>query len=140
MKASALFEDKALPADLDVVEVRFTPQSTTVDLQSYRSGRMWRVEFAGAVGHRLLDEGALLEFWPGCSTPNGCIFRIESGGWFEQECGRQGFLLRDTQPHLPEYFVTGENGCVSVLSHSPPELMEVLGAELPPAAKAPSAA
>jgi len=103
----------------------FTPKATHIDLQSQSTGRLWRVRFLGAEGHRVLDEGDLLEFWPECSTPNGSIFRILSGGWFEQECQRQGFLKRDTQPGMPEYFITGENACISIISHTPPELSEL---------------
>ena len=125
MNVVALPEARTLPRDLDVVSVVFTPMATHVDLQSQATGRTWRVRFLGAEGHRVLDEGDLLEYWPQCSTPNGSIFRIESDGWFEQESQRQGFLKRDTQPQMPEYFITGENACVSVLSHVPPELFEL---------------
>jgi hypothetical protein len=125
MNVVALPEARTLPPDLDVVSVVFTPKATHVDLQSQATGRTWRVRFLGAEGHRVLDEGDLLEYWPHCSTPNGSIFRIESDGWFEQESRRQGFLKRDTQPQMPEYFITGENACVSVLSHVPPELFEL---------------
>ena len=125
MNVDALPEAKGLPQDLDVVCVVFTPHATHVDLQSQATDRIWRVRFLGAEGHRVLDEGDLLEFWPECSTANGSIFRVQSGGWFEQESRRQGFLKRDTQPGMPEYFITGENACVSVLSHVPPELFEL---------------
>jgi hypothetical protein len=125
MNVVALPEARDLPRDLDVVSVVFTPEATHVDLQSQATGKTWRVRFHGAEGHRVLDEGDLLEFWPHCSTPNGVIFRIENAGWFEQESQRQGFLKRDTQPQMPEYFVAGENACVSVLSHSPPDLFEL---------------
>lgn len=124
VNAAPIPEAKALPLDLDIVSVVFTPEATHVDLQSRSTGRLWRVRFLGAEGHRVLDEGDLLEFWPECSTPNGIIFKVMSGGWFEQECQRQGFSKRDTQPEMPEYFIAGENACVSVLSHTPPELSE----------------
>ena len=126
MDASPILEARELPRDLDVVSVVFTPEATHVDLQSQSTGRVWRVRFQGAQGHRVLDEGDLLEFWPECSTPNGSIFKITSGGWFEQESQRPGFLKRDTQPGMPEYFITGENACVSVISHNPPELSELV--------------
>ena len=125
MNVVALLEASYLPRDLDVVSVVFTPKATHVDLQSQSTGKTWRVRFLGAEGLRVLDESDLLEFWPQCSTPNGTIFRIESNGWFEQESQRQGFLKRDTQPHMPEYFITGENACVNVFSHVPPELCEL---------------
>ena len=128
MNAAPIPEAEGLPRDLHVVSVVFTPDATHVDLQSRSTGRLWRVRFLGAEGHRVLDEGDLLEFWPECSAPNGVIFKVTSGGWFEQECQRQGFLKRDTQPEMPEYFITGENACVSVLSYTPPELSELVQA------------
>jgi hypothetical protein len=126
VNAAPITEAEELPHDLDVVSVVFTPEATHVDLQSQSTGRLWRVQFLGAEGHRVLDEGDLLEFWPECSTPKGRIFKVTSGGWFEQECQRQGFLKRDTQPEMPEYFIAGENACVSVISHTPPELFELV--------------
>ena len=83
MQVAAISEAKELPRDLDVISVVFTPEATHVDLRSRSIEKVWRVWFAGAEGHRVLDEGDLLEFWPECSAPNGCIFKVLSGGWFE---------------------------------------------------------
>lgn len=125
MNVVALSQGKDLPRDLDVVGVVWTPEETDVDLYSRAAGRLWRVRFLDAGGHRVLDEGDLMEFWPQCSARNGTIFEVLSGGWFEQECKREGFLKRHTQPEMPEYFIGGQNACVSVISHVPPELVEV---------------
>lgn len=122
MQSEALAPFSTLPADVQIDEVRFTPRETNIILESPSTGTRWRVRFFGASGVRVLDEGDLLEFWPECSTPNGRIFRIHSGGWRDQEAKRGGFLMRHTQPEIPEYFVAGDNECVSVFSHTPPEL------------------
>jgi len=122
MQSEALAPFSTLPADVQIDEVRFTPRETNVTLESPSTGARWRVRFYGASGVRVLDEGDLLEFWPACSTPAGRVFRIHSGGWRDQEAQRGGFLMQHTQPGIPEYFVTGDNECVSVFSHEPPEL------------------
>lgn len=122
MQSEALAPFSTLPADVYIDEVRFTPRETNVILESPGTANRWRVRFYGASGVRVLDEGDLLEFWPECSAPNGRVFRIYSGGWRDQEAQREGFLMQHTQPEIPEYFVAGDNECVSLFSHAPPEL------------------
>lgn len=122
MRSEPLAQFSVLPADVQIDEVRFTPQETNIILESPSTRARWRVRFYGASGVRVLDEGDLLEFWPACSAPSGRVFRIHSGGWRDQEAHRGGFLMQHTQPEIPEYFVAGDNECVSVFSHDPPEL------------------
>ena len=122
MQSEALAPFSTLPDDVQIDEVRFTPRETNVILESPSTGAKWRVRFYGASGVRVLDEGDLLEFWPACSTPAGRVFRIHSGGWRDLEAQRGGFLLQHTQPDIPEYFIAGDNECVSVFSHDAPEL------------------
>ena len=122
MQSEALAHFSSLPADVQVDEVRITPMETNIILESQSTGTRWRVRFDGASGVRVLDEGDLLEFWPECSAPNGRVFRIHSGGWRDQEAQRGGFLMQHSQPEIPEYFIAGDNECVSVFSHVPPEL------------------
>jgi hypothetical protein len=122
MQSEALAPFAILPADVQIDEVCFTPRETNIILQSPSVQTRWRVRFYGASGVRVLDEGELLEFWPACSAPMGRVFRIHSGGWRDHEAQRGGFLMQHTQPKIPEYFVAGDNECVSVFSHEPPEL------------------
>jgi hypothetical protein len=108
--------------DIDVDRVMFDADRLVVTIASLSAKKSWTVTFAATLGHRVLDEGDLLEFWPHCSRPNGWLFQIDAGGWFEQECARQGFLARDTQSGIQEYFVAGDNTCVNVLSWEPPKV------------------
>lgn len=124
MLAAPIETTPVLPHDIDVLSVNFAGGIVNVVVQSISLGTSWLVRFYGAAGVRVLDEGDLLEFWPTCSSPNGPLFRISTGGWKDQESQRWGFLIRETQPELPEYFVAGRNACVSVLSFSPPEVFE----------------
>jgi hypothetical protein len=122
MKSEALAAFSVLPVDVQVDAVHFTPRETNIILASPSTRTRWRIRFYCASGVRVLDEGDLLEFWPECSTPNGRVFRIVTGGWRDQESQRGGFLMQHTQPDVPEYFVAGDNECVSLFSHDPPEL------------------
>lgn len=79
------------------------------------------VSFASIVGFRMLDEGDLLEFWPTCSSPNGWLWEIHDGGWFDLESKRPMFF-REKCKRVAEYLVLGDNECVSVLSHDRPRL------------------
>jgi len=78
------------------------------------------------VGFRVLDEGQLVEYW-GKERAPGWLWRMESGGWFDQESQRSGFLMgefaKDGQPRPHEYLVLGANDCVSILSWSEPQIV-----------------
>ena len=77
------------------------------------------VEFEGVIGFRVLDERNILEYWPTCSTPNGWIYEIESGGWIHSETIR--LKNYDSEFHsAKEYLVGGIDECVSVLSLQAP--------------------
>jgi hypothetical protein len=80
------------------------------------------VSFSDAIGFRVLDERDLMEFWPECSTPNGWLFEIHSGGWLSQEASRPGSCLVAMSPAAKEYFITGVDDCLSVICHTAPEV------------------
>jgi len=67
-----------------------------------------------------LDEGNLLEFWDKEVRTSGWLWKVESGGWFELEKLRSGFLAQHLGQSNKEYLVTGINDCVSVLADSEP--------------------
>lgn len=121
MRAEPVSHVAAIPTDVDVVSVSFTPHETNVVVLSPGANAAWRISFYGASGIRVLDEGDLSEFWPACSAPNGPLFRIVAGGWRDHEAKR----LRCggwTDPEIPEYFIAGNNSCVGVLSVAAPEV------------------
>ena len=80
------------------------------------------VVFDEALGFRVLDEGDLLEFWPACSLKNGWLFQIDSNGWLSLEKQRGGFLLSE-RADAHEFFVAGENECVSVFAITAPRVV-----------------
>ena len=78
--------------------------------------------FADVWGYRVLDERDLSEYWPTCSSQNGRLFEVKSGGWLSQEKSRPGFLSADVVPKLKEFFIAGIDDCVSVLCTAEPEV------------------
>ncbi|HCL3231334.1 TPA: hypothetical protein N2A10_003985, partial [Pseudomonas aeruginosa] len=55
----------------------------------------------------------------------GWLYRVEQGGWLNQECRREGFVARETKA-VDEYFVNGGDRCLSVLSWSPPKVSPLI--------------
>lgn len=80
------------------------------------------VTFDSSLGFRVLDEGNLLEFWDHFNLKDGWLFQISSGGWYDLESKRNGFV---SQYHsdVREYLIIGVNECVSVLSVEPPKVV-----------------
>ncbi len=106
-----------------VSEVRYDTKTLVVTVTSPSGAKAAAVTFTGVVGFRVLDEGDLLEFWPACAANNGWLFRIRANGWLDQEIARRGFV-HDKASGLTEYFIAGQNDCISVLAGAPPELEE----------------
>ncbi len=101
----------------EVTDVTYNLASLRITVKDLHSGAERLVEFVEVEGLRMLDNGDLLEFWPICSTL--WLYQITEGGWLEQECLRPGFTARETK-NVMEFFVRGENVCVSVLAWSAP--------------------
>lgn len=101
----------------EIIDVAYNLDSLRITVKDLRTGSELLVEFVEVEGFRVLDEGDLLEFWPICSTL--WLYQITEGGWLEQECLRPGFIARETKNVL-EFFVGGENACVSVFAWSAP--------------------
>ncbi|WP_314241587.1 hypothetical protein [Empedobacter tilapiae] len=83
------------------------------------------VIFKNVSGFRVLDEGNLLEFWDTEVRVPGWIWKIESGGWFELEKLRDGFLAQHFGDSHNEYLVGGINDCVSVIAESEPIIINI---------------
>lgn len=82
--------------------------------------RLAYVVFSDSIGHRMLDEGDLTEYWDPDTRSEGWLWRIEEGGWLE-ECAKQGkFLIHGDS--ACEFMVLGSNDCVNVIALSPPQV------------------
>ena len=82
--------------------------------------------FDHCLGFRVLDEGDLLEFWALDPRPSGWLWSIQSGGWFDHERQREGFVSSlSAGPRWPsprEFLVVGQEYCVSVLAQREPTI------------------
>ncbi len=101
----------------EITKIEYDCHMLTVDAESASSHI--KVVFDSPMGFRVLDEGDLLEFWPTCSADNGWLYEITQGGWLSLEATRDGFLLAG-QHDVREFFLAGENACVSVLAVEAP--------------------
>jgi hypothetical protein len=113
LSAKQVPESAAFPASGSVELIEYRPRVLFVRMKSAEGNYV--VTFESVVGYRVLDERDLTEFWPQCSTPNGWLFEICSGGWRSLEESRAEFLAPALLGPLKEYLVAGEDECVSVL-------------------------
>lgn len=102
----------------EVVGVHYDVDSLVVEVRDHEGDTLWQIAFPGVEGFRVLDEGDLGEFW---GHVPGLVIEVIAGGWWEQECSRAGFVGQWTKK-VREYFVSGQNACVSVLSWSEPAI------------------
>ena len=109
----------SLPSDVEVTRIEYEPKGLVVSARS-PDGSLALVEFPDLIGFRVLDERDLMEFWPECSSANGRLFEIASGGWLSQELSRPGSLLGPMRIKAREYFLAGSDDCVSVISYAEP--------------------
>ena len=113
------YDDAGVPEierlDYDLWELRLTVRFEAEDAPVY-------VTFPSPRGFRVLDEGNLNEFWTDESRSPGWIWQVTNGGWLHQESQRFGFI-REMTPG-DEYLVLGQDDCVSVISKSPPRIVQ----------------
>lgn len=87
--------------------------------------QMVYVDFTDTIGFRVLDNGNLVEFWSD-ERPNGWLWEVNSGGWFDLEKQREGFVTSYFEKNLlTEYLVIGIDDCISILSPSAPKITTV---------------
>jgi hypothetical protein len=118
--AKPLLIDLSLPTDGQIARVEYVPNCLVVGLRTPDDSVEVLVEFPAIIGFRVLDERDLMEFWPECSSPHGKLFEILAGGWLSQELLRPGSLLGPMNIRAREYFLTGSDDCVSVISPEEP--------------------
>ena len=121
MKAVTIEADPTFQSQNEITEIEYKFGRLEITSQSLDTTQIVRLSFLEIAGFRVLDEGDLLEFWPTCSSPNGWVFQIIEGGWFDQERQRTGFIRGDIK-EIKEYLITGVDDCVSVFAWSPPNI------------------
>lgn len=118
--ARAFPTESRFPSGSEIVRITYELGRLELTIHGLGAGAAVRVTFLDVTGFRVLDERDLLDFWPTCSTANGWLFEILSGGWLDQESQRDGFIMRVMNEKVTEYFVTGEEDCVNVLAKAAP--------------------
>ena len=103
----------------EILRVEHVPASLQTFVLDLNTGFEFVIEFSKVIGFRVLDEAYLNEFWPECSISNGWIFEIHSGGWLTQKSNN---LLANMNPKATEYFISGCNNCLNVISNSVPSV------------------
>lgn len=123
-----VIEIEKIPDDYqyhEIVNIDFNIKVLVVTVEF--DGYMLDISFDAPKGFRVLDEGDLNEFWPLCSTDNGWLYQIVTGGWLDQESKRKGFIS-SYYSELKEYFITGEDFCINIIAYEPPIVENSIGA------------
>jgi hypothetical protein len=107
--------------NIEIVYIDFDIETLTVTVLI--DGDKIDISFDSPAGYRVLDEGDLLEFWPNCSSFNGWLYEIRSGGWLDQERNRKGFAS-SAKSDAKEYFIIGCNYCINVLAWEGPSVCQ----------------
>ena len=82
------------------------------------------IRFREVCGFRVLSESDVLDFHEEYDFSDGWLFEIFSGGWFEQESSRSGFL-RQHAPFYREFLFEDADKFISVLSKSAPSIEKI---------------
>ena len=106
----------SFPSGSEVVRIQYELGRLEIHVRAMRDKHEATVSFACVEAFRVMDERDLMDFWPTCSTPNGWLFEVATGGWLSQEAERPGSLVAHTIQGVREFLITGEDDCVSVLS------------------------
>ena len=118
-----VFPPSARYRDKVVRSIQFDGQTLVIDIQG-EGFSFARVHFSNLIGFRVLDERELCEFWNTYSEPNGWLYEVEEGGWFELESTRKLFNWHGHNSDLKEYFLVDDQ-CISVLTANPPEIRDI---------------
>jgi hypothetical protein len=118
--AKALPVNYRYPHGTEVLRIEYSLGNLAVHVVGLENEPSVTVNFEGVVGFRVLDERDFMEYWPVCSTPQGWLFEIATGGWLAQENERQGSCVTAMYSDIKEYLVTGEDDCISVLARQEP--------------------
>ena len=105
--------------NIEVTNLNWNFDEAIIEIYSPSEKKELRVRFNNEFGPcslRLLDESDLSENWQIINMSGGWIYKVISGGWFEQESQRDGFLLKDSSNIYKEYLIVGLDACVSVFT------------------------
>ena len=96
--------------------------SMTATVRLMPENVVWDVVFSSLVGYRVFDERDFLSYWPACSQ--GTVFEVLKGGWLDTPGFEADVLLSGFYGVVREFFVAGEDQCVSVLATEEPSIAQ----------------
>lgn len=87
---------------------------------------LFQIYFRRVSAYRYLDEGDLIAWWKTekFQSPHH-VYEITDGGWLNGERVEDGILDISKSFEIREWFICTTNGCMNVLSGTPPELTEL---------------
>ncbi|WIO73603.1 hypothetical protein QP938_09890 [Porticoccaceae bacterium LTM1] len=106
----------------EIIRLDYDLHNLVIHIEPAYSADPIVVTFDSSVGFRVLDEGNLLEYWDHLNLNDGWLFQISSGGWYDLESTRSGFVSQN-HSDVREYLIVGLNECISVLSMEPPKVV-----------------
>ena len=111
----------------EIVDLRYDIWSLrlTLDFDEWE-GAVY-VDFEGPIGFRVLDESSLQGMWDDDEAEENWLFLVEGGGWFDEECERDGF--DPDEDELLEYLVITDNDCLSILCNDEPSITIIDGGD-----------
>jgi len=111
--------------NVEVTELIWNYDGAVIDVYCPSEEKTVKVRFKNEFGScavRLLDETDLSDYWKNLNMSGGWLYKVTSGGWFDSESQRDGFIMRDA-PGIEEFMVVGLDACVSVFTKDKVELL-----------------
>ncbi|WP_416305388.1 hypothetical protein [Neptunicella sp. SCSIO 80796] len=105
--------------NVEITNLAWNFDEAVIDVYCPKEKKEIKVRFDNQFGPcalRLLDEADLSENWQNINMSGGWLYKVESGGWFEQESQRDGFLMQHSSNIYKEYLILGLDACVSVFT------------------------
>jgi len=119
MKVEPITEVPDFGENIEVTELLWDFDKLKVSVYCPESKVDYDVLFNNEFGPssvRLLDESDLSENWDSFNLRHGWLYKVVSGGWFDQESDREGFLMQHSAQLVKEYLIIGLDACVSVIT------------------------
>ena len=119
--AESVNDSLAIDGLPEIVNINYDLWYLTVTLEFPNRDTPIYVRAEEVIGFRVLDEGNLLEFWNPESRPDGWMWKIISGGWFELESTRKGFISGYDKEYS-EYLILGADDCINIITNIEPKI------------------
>ena len=113
--------------NVEVTNLNWNFDEAVIDVFCPSENKTIKVRFNNEFGPcslRLLDESDLSENWTEINMSQGWIYKVSSGGWFEQESQREGFLMQHSSNIYREYLIIGLDACISVFTKEDVKLLD----------------